>query len=182
MCWLEDCLPKSAEKMSDEQEELLKLRDEARFLNEELEKERSDNKDLQRNIIGLRKRSDEMCAMMTLLRGETETVLMRHNVLLETTEAKAAAQELHSKAVAERVQRGSMVDAEGGQLPGDKSLVGSDSNHASVSNSSGKREAMHAEEHENDGDDELDEDEEEDGDINDEPPSEVVVSVDAMDE
>lgn len=173
MCWDTGSLPTSSENLKQEHEELLRLREEAHFLQEELEKERASNKSLQISIIAKRCRNDEMCAMMTLLRSETEAVLMRHNILLETKEAKGAAQEIHTKAVEERELR---ADAVADLVDEDKrSKVGIGS--SDVTEGDGKHDSSHLEEHDNDGDDEgeMDEDEEEDGEINDQPPNEVVI-------
>ena len=63
---------KEAEKVK-----LDRLREEVQRLQADLEKEVSANKDFQREIIEGRKRSDEICAMMTLLRTETEAVIER---------------------------------------------------------------------------------------------------------
>jgi len=147
--------------MADECEELIRLREEAQFLEDELEKERCVNKKLQLNIIGKRIRNDEMCAMMTLLRGETEAVLVRHNVLLETREAKTAAHELHSKSLDERAKR---ADAMAELLGEDRHFENSVPEFAK---------SGHLEEDENDGDDEGME--EEDGEIHDQLPNEVVI-------
>lgn len=174
MCWMTSSLPASYDTMGSENEELLRLREESQFLHDELEKERAGNKDLQKNIIAKRVRNDEMCAMMTLLRGETEAVLMRHNVLLDTREAKLAAQELHSKAVEERDKR---VDAMADLVDEDKqeTVEGVENNFPQTA---GKHEPILREEEENDGDDEgeMDEDDEEEGEINDAPPNEVVIT------
>ena len=62
---------------------------------EELECERDNNKQLQSEIIANRTRSDEMCSMMSILRTETEAVLNRHNMLLETKEAQEKATAVH---------------------------------------------------------------------------------------
>ena len=173
MCWDTASLPTSCEKMDTEHDELLRLRDEAQFLQVELEKERASNKRLQTNIIGKRCRNDEMCAMMTLLRSETEAVLMRHNILLETQEAKGAAQDIHNKAVEEREFR---ADAVAELVDEDKrSTVALRPNE--LADTDGKHDASHLEEHDNDGDDEgeMGDEEDEDGEINDQPPNEVVI-------
>jgi hypothetical protein len=172
MCWDTASLPTSYGKMSYEHGELLRLREEAQFLQDELENERASNKSLQLKIIGKRTRNDEMCAMMTLLRSETEAVLLRHNILLETKEAKGAAQEIHNKTLDEHEQR---ADAVAELVDEDKRGKG-DSHEGAQRD--GKHEAIHHEEHDNDGDDEgeIDEEEEEDGEINDEPPNEVVIN------
>lgn len=170
LCFFETNLPETFENMHAEEAEAQRLAEECDFLVKELEKERTSNNDLQRQIITKRKRYDEMCAMMVLLRGETEAVLMRHNILLDTPEARSAAQDIHKKEVEERQQRGEVMGAE--------NVEDSDGENPPPSQSRvqvEKREPMHPAEDENDGDDEgeVEEDEDEDGEIL--PPSEVVV-------
>ena len=101
LCWMESCLPQTYNK-SEEEENLVKLREEVQFLEDELTKERTENRDLQSSIVARRKRSDELVAMMTLLRGETEAILHRHNILLDSDIAKNAARELHEEYVRTR--------------------------------------------------------------------------------
>lgn len=48
-----------------------------------------------------RSRSDGMVAMMQLLRSETEAVLERHNLIMETPEARAKSTELHNELLEE---------------------------------------------------------------------------------
>lgn len=75
--WLESTLPGSTSAYNDDVEELDKLRAEVRILEEGLKCECERNSELQEQIIASRSRSDEMVAMMQLLRSETEAVLER---------------------------------------------------------------------------------------------------------
>ena len=75
--WLESTLPESTGEFDADAEELGKLRDEVRILEGELNRESERNTELQKQIISSRSRSDEMVAMMQLLRSETEAVLER---------------------------------------------------------------------------------------------------------
>jgi hypothetical protein len=93
MCWLESLVPKTKDK-SDLDEDLPALRSEVDSLKRELDRERILNKDLQTDIISRRKRNDELIAMMALVRTETEAVVARHNILLQSDEAKDAADRL----------------------------------------------------------------------------------------
>mmetsp|Transcript_1523 Transcript_1523/g.2414 ORF Transcript_1523/g.2414 Transcript_1523/m.2414 type:complete len:727 (+) Transcript_1523:229-2409(+) len=77
MVWLEPNLPESYNRLSMEHDKLSRLKEDAQFLAEELGKERDSNRDLQKEIIEGRKRSDEMCSLMTIMRSETEAVLNR---------------------------------------------------------------------------------------------------------
>ena len=75
--WLESTLPESTAAYENDADELGKLREEARILEGELMRESDRNTDLQKQIVASRTRSDEMVAMMQLLRSETEAVLDR---------------------------------------------------------------------------------------------------------
>jgi hypothetical protein len=154
MCWDVASLPDTYEEMAIEHEELLRLREESRFLQSQIEKERITNSNIQVEIIEKRFRNDEMCAMMTLLRSETEAVLARHNILLETKDARMAAEALHNGS----------------------GKVGSDSfHHAHLQN--GTKYTSDDNENENDGDDEdeIDEEEEDDPELTQKPPNEVLI-------
>ena len=76
--WLESTLPDSTSAYETDVEDLTKLREEVRLLEEELDKEGERNTELQKQLIASRTRSDEMVAMMQLLRSETEAVLERY--------------------------------------------------------------------------------------------------------
>jgi len=95
LLWLESNLPdQSNKKMEKEMEKLKRLREEVKMLSEELSKETKLNSDLQRESIKGRKRRDQLCAMMAMIRSETEAVIDRFNIILETPEAQARAQSL----------------------------------------------------------------------------------------
>lgn len=169
LVFLEENLPATYEKMEDDQEDLLHLRNEAKALWDELQRERRSNKDLQRQIIQKRKRNDEMCAMMTLLRSETEAVLARHNILLDTQEARQAASDLHQNAFEDREERGETgVDVDEGELVDE------------LTNGDFSQESGLHEEHDNDGDDEGSggDDDEEEGELIEQPPTEVILGKD----
>ena len=98
LAWLEANLPQTFEPdYAKDREELDRLREEVEYLAEELELERDNNKELQTEIIANRKRSDEMISMMSIIRTETEAVLNRHNMILDTKEARAKAEVLHKE-------------------------------------------------------------------------------------
>lgn len=98
LAWLEANLPQNFEPAyTKDREELDRLREEVEYLAEELEFERDNNKELQSEIISNRKRSDEMISMMSIIRTETEAVLTRHNMILDTKEARAKAEVLHKE-------------------------------------------------------------------------------------
>ncbi|KAL7537326.1 hypothetical protein ACHAXR_007738 [Thalassiosira sp. AJA248-18] len=110
--WLESTLPESTAAYETDAEDLGKLREEARILEEELNRESERNTELQKQIISSRSRSDEMVAMMQLLRSETEAVLERHNVIMETPEARAKSAELHKKLLEEEKLKNPSADGE----------------------------------------------------------------------
>ena len=98
MTFLESNLPESYNPtLTAEVKQAEKLRHEIRILTNRLAHERQMNNNLQLEIINDRKRSDAMCAMMTLIRTETEAVLRRHNVILGTPDARLKAADLHKK-------------------------------------------------------------------------------------
>lgn len=70
-------MPESTGAFEAGAEDLGKLRDEVRILEGELNRESERNTELQKQNIASRSRSDEMVAMMQLLRSETEAVLER---------------------------------------------------------------------------------------------------------
>jgi hypothetical protein len=94
LVWLESNLPQHVPSRS---KELPSLREESELLKRELDRERQLNKELQTSIIGRRKQNDELIAMMTLLRTETEAVIARHNILLDSDLARDAADKLHEE-------------------------------------------------------------------------------------
>lgn len=91
LCWLESEFPEPPHRTKS----LSALREEVDFLKHELQKEQVHNRDLQTEIISRRKANVELIAMMALLRTETEAVVARHNILLESDFAKDAAMDLH---------------------------------------------------------------------------------------
>jgi len=99
---LTSTLPTSTSAFTPNADELYKYKEEARLLEEELHRETELNTELQRQMIASRSRGDEMAALMQLMRSETEAVLERHNLIMETPEARAKAAELHKKFLEEQ--------------------------------------------------------------------------------
>mmetsp|Transcript_16787 Transcript_16787/g.34604 ORF Transcript_16787/g.34604 Transcript_16787/m.34604 type:complete len:500 (+) Transcript_16787:188-1687(+) len=91
LVWIPNQVPS---KQPDRSGVLPGLRDDVARLKREIAKEQSLNRQFQSNAIKMRKQNDELVSMMTLLRSETEAVVARHNVLLESEEAKRASQVL----------------------------------------------------------------------------------------
>mmetsp|Transcript_933 Transcript_933/g.2153 ORF Transcript_933/g.2153 Transcript_933/m.2153 type:complete len:500 (-) Transcript_933:75-1574(-) len=91
LVWIPNQVPS---KQPDRSGDLPGLRDDVASLKREIAKEQSFNRQYQSNAMKMRKRNDELVSMMTLLRSETEAVVARHNVLLESEEAKKASQVL----------------------------------------------------------------------------------------
>ena len=175
LMYLEENLPATFSGMKEEEDEWDRLKDESAYLDEELNRERAANKELQQDIIGKRKRYDEICSTMSLLRGETEAVLTRHNIMLDTAEARAAAQQIHDKETEEKDQQeGAGEDGVDETVVDDEALDDGD-------DTNGRKRPDHSEEHENDGDDEGEEEEDEDEDDGG-PPAEVVVKNANVDE
>jgi len=127
------------------------LRDEVDLLKRELNKERTLNRDLQSSIIQRYKANNELVAMTALLRTETEAVVARHNILLESDVAKEAARNLQEKE--EEIPAGGLDDQK------TSTTVAMDPLESAL-------DAKANEDQENDGDDEgAAEEEEEDGEL-----------------
>jgi hypothetical protein len=62
------------------------VKEEVENLQAELKIEVSSNSNLQRDAIEGRRQSDEICAMMTMIRSETEAIVHRHNQILVAKE------------------------------------------------------------------------------------------------
>jgi len=87
LSWLEGNLPIQATPgAAEDSERLRKIREEVAQLTAELKTEVDTNSNLQKEIVEGRKRSDEICAMMTMIRSETEAVVERHNQVLGMNE------------------------------------------------------------------------------------------------
>eukprot|EP00429_Kryptoperidinium_foliaceum_P030853 CAMPEP_0176142056 /NCGR_PEP_ID=MMETSP0120_2-20121206/72257_1 /TAXON_ID=160619 /ORGANISM="Kryptoperidinium foliaceum, Strain CCMP 1326" /LENGTH=460 /DNA_ID=CAMNT_0017478247 /DNA_START=67 /DNA_END=1446 /DNA_ORIENTATION=+ len=157
MCWVQNEFPEPAHHVKS----LASLRDEVDTLQRELDKETVANKELQSTIISRRKANVELVAMMSLLRTETEAVVARHNILLESDIAKEAAlklQEKEDEAIAGAPQ-------ENGTANNNNKDAGD--NNAAVVDPSLEKADKRAEDNENDGDDEggAGDDEEEEGEV-----------------
>eukprot|EP00934_Nitzschia_sp_Nitz4_P008143 Nitzschia sp. Nitz4//scaffold353_size16344//7056//8426//NITZ4_008862-RA/size16344-processed-gene-0.9-mRNA-1//-1//CDS//3329548916//8133//frame0 len=140
MCWLQTEFPEKPRT-----KHVSTLREEVQFLQHELEKERQMNQDLQTQNIARRKKNDELVAMVALLRTETEAVVTRHNILLESEEAQQAAQRLEDAAAADA---GTSAAEEAGADQEETNAV-----------------AEETEDLDNDGDDEGDNTEDEEGEL-----------------
>lgn len=80
LLWLDQTLPKQIQPEKEkETQQLYKLRKEVQILSSELETETKMNKDLQKKIVDGRKKSDELCSMIHILRAETDALLHRRN-------------------------------------------------------------------------------------------------------
>lgn len=144
MCWLQSNLPQTCSSLTLEKLHVKHLSNNVDFIELELQKERNANTLLQGKIANRRKRNDEMCALMTMLRSETEAVLTRHNIVLDTPEARAVAQDLSLFSQQEHEQQSSNVDSS-----------------SEVMNDATTPLAEEEEDLDHDGDDEGDDDEEE---------------------
>lgn len=164
LVWIENQVPT---KQPDRSRVLPGLRDDVARLKREIAKEQSLNRQFQSNAIKMRKKNDELVSMMTLLRSETEAVVARHNILLESEEAKKASQVLFEEeamvtSVADTADNNSNKKSVSGSSSGGNTYGdGVESGGKSVPKISGLKE-----DDENDGDDEGGGEEEEDeGDI-----------------
>ena len=75
-----------------------------RELEQELVRERELNVEWSAKLAASRKFNDEWVAMMSLVRQETEALLHRHNILLESDLALAASEKLHAQDLKERAE------------------------------------------------------------------------------
>ena len=131
-------MPQTTSAYDNDAEDLKKLQEEVRILEDELQRECVRNTDLREQVHASRTRSDEMVALMQLLRSETEAVLerfvylawppsimvkyisscnpfcnrTRHNVIMETPEARAKAAELHKRRIEEEKLKNPPVEGE----------------------------------------------------------------------
>lgn len=96
LCWMEPLVPQSKDK-SELTKDLQRLRKEVEVVRRELNRERDQNRDLQSETISRRQKNDQLVSMMALLRTETEAVVSRHNVLLQSDAAREAADRLLSE-------------------------------------------------------------------------------------
>ena len=165
LVWIENQVPT---KRPDRSRVLPGLRDDVARLKREIAREQSLNRQFQSNAIKMRKQNDELVSMMTLLRAETEAVVARHNVLLESDEAKKASQMLFEEEAMVTSVADTALNSDkkkGGSAAGlssnDGNRYGSgngaESGRKSVPQSSGLKE-----DDENDGDDEGGGEEDED--------------------
>jgi hypothetical protein len=121
LCWLVNHLTEpvdesvdedaSPEEQQQQQPKREQLRDEADVLQQELDRERHDNEVLSGKIAVARLKNDEWVAMICLVRQETEAVLFRHNILLESEQAQAAAEAKYRESELAKANNG---DAMGG--------------------------------------------------------------------
>jgi len=103
LMWLETHLPNDDDD-EEETTQVQQLQEEMEFLQQELALEQSQNQDLCHQIATSRSRNDEWVAMMSIVRQETEIVLHRHNVLLESEAAQMKAAEKWQEEEEERLK------------------------------------------------------------------------------
>jgi hypothetical protein len=94
-----------AASASRRQRELEGLREEVAFLQNELAKERRQSQQISETVARARSKNDEWVAMICLVRQETEAVLHRHNIVLESDVARMAAERLYEQELDAKNQR-----------------------------------------------------------------------------
>jgi len=109
MCWLVSDM--SPEEDNDDEQDVDALAEEAAFLQEELDKERMQNHITSQKIADARHKNDEWIAMICLLRQETEAVLFRHNIVLDSEIATKSAEKIHERQEQEKLQQEKEVAA-----------------------------------------------------------------------
>ena len=109
LVWMESYLPdNTVEAVQAEKETVDALKEEVEFLQRELQGERAASQGFCQQTSNFRAQQDEWVAMIGLVRQETESVLHRHHILLESDVAVAASERLQEKAELE------LEDANGG--------------------------------------------------------------------
>jgi len=96
-------LPGSFNSKKIELDEIAALEIEISHLEASIREERLLNEKLQSEAVGRKRKWDEICTAMTLLRSETESVLLRHNVILDTEEARMKSWEVVKEGKREEV-------------------------------------------------------------------------------
>lgn len=87
LVWLERNLPTYASPGAEQdRQKLEEVKEEIELLQIELQKEVEANSKLRKEAIEGKKQNDQICAMMSLVRSETEAVVLRHNQILEAIE------------------------------------------------------------------------------------------------
>ncbi|VEU44686.1 unnamed protein product [Pseudo-nitzschia multistriata] len=94
LVWIHNQIPT---QRSDRSETLVGLRSDVARYKQQIAREHKLNRDFQSRAIKMRRENDQLVSMMTLLRSETEAVVARHNVLLESEEAKKASKVLYDE-------------------------------------------------------------------------------------
>lgn len=152
LVWIENMMPTET---PDTSKYLPDLRHDVARLKREIAKEQALNRDFQTSAIKKRKQNDELVAMMTLLRSETEAVVSRHNVLLESDEAKKASKVLYDE---EAMVTGvaDAADAAEGNARNSAEPSSNAENHGAENVTSVPESSGLKEDDENDGDDEGD--------------------------
>lgn len=90
---------------------LHRLHNEFNHFSKELEREIECNRELQNQLISCKNHNDKVCAMMSLLRTETEAVITRHNIIMKSPEARAQSKEILLKS-----QSNYMNDEDGDEM------------------------------------------------------------------
>ena len=94
LVWIHNQIPT---QRSDRSESLVGLRADVARCKEQIAREQQLNREFQTNSTTMRNENDRLVSMMALLRSETEAVVARHNVLLESEEAKKASKVLYDE-------------------------------------------------------------------------------------
>jgi hypothetical protein len=165
LTWFESHLPVSDDEEEEDDVDVATrktvdaLRKKVDFLESELAKEREANQRLLTATGKARTAHDEWVAMIALVRQETESILHRHNVLLESDEAVQAAEEQAAKAPAAEEEEEETVPTE----KGEESQGARDAEMPARNAATVLRRSVAADEEAHDGDDEAGEgDEDED--------------------
>ncbi|GMI36000.1 hypothetical protein TrCOL_g4415 [Triparma columacea] len=106
LTWLEVGMPRSMNVREDESESLVFIKEECSKMRQRTVDLRRETMELQRKTVLQRREGEKINANITMYRTETEAVLGRHHLVLETPEAKEASKTLRDREeMMERKQR-----------------------------------------------------------------------------
>jgi hypothetical protein len=159
LCYLTENVPND-DLEEDDTEQVEALAEEASYLQSELDKERALNETLSRDIASARTKNDEWVAMLCLVRQETEAVLFRHNIIMESDPAMRAAEKQYEETLAERAMMQTEAGNNDASTNGETREMNGVSNGGDVVEKRVTRKRVSSQPDDNDGDDEGSEEEE----------------------
>jgi len=137
LCWVTSSLHRSgtddaADNMDDDDNDIdisdiNMLTDQVHMLQSELAAERELSQECTRKMVHTRNMHNQWVAMMGLLRQETEAILYRNNILMESDMAISASQKIHEKVLVQRHKDAMLKASEAAQSAASSSQDASNS-------------------------------------------------------